>query len=324
MVDSISTRGISFASTRNLTGGQTQLSLLSQQLTTGKFSSNLSDYTTSNAQKLLNFNSTIDQQNGFNDVIVSIKPRMDVYDSAMTGIEDIAALATTAIINGATYNPDTNASLAAQLDGYMDQMAYFLNQQVGERYIFSGSRYGQAPVGDITALPVPPTETAPYLATGDTVPAYDTDYISAAPGTNFPEANVNEQVKIDTTKDLTYGVTSNEDGFQQLIMGLRWAYAATQDQANYDTYMTTARDLMRTGLANARATHTDSTNAYTTLLKTEENINSKVNSLINQVDDIQDVDENEVAVKITTLQAQLQASYSAVGNILNLSILNFL
>jgi len=324
MVDSISTRGISYSSTRNLTWGQNQLSLLSKQLTTGKFSTNLSDYSTSKAQKLLNFNSTIDQQKGFGDVIVSIKPRMEVYNSAMTGIEDISAEANTALINAGTYNPETNSSFAAQIKGYMGQMEYFLNQQVGERYVFSGSRYGQAPVGDITALPVPPTETAPYLATGDHVPAYDTDYLVGAPNTNFPQANVKEQIKIDTTKTLIYGVTSNEDGFQQIIMGLRWAYAATQDQANYDTYMTTARDLMRKGQANVRATHTDSTNSYTTLLKTEENIESKVRSLISQVDKIQEVDKNEVAVKITTLQAQLQASFSAVGNMINLSILKYL
>lgn len=324
MVDSISTVGISFSSTRNLTGSQNQLSKLAQQLTTGKFSSNLSEYTTSDAQKLLNFNSTIDQQNGFLQVIGTIKPRMDVYDSAMSGVESTAALANTAVANATSYNPDTNAAFAAQIQGYMDDASYYLNQQVGERYIFSGSRYGQAPVGDIKALPTPPTEVAPYLATGNTVPAYDTDYILAAPATNFPEANVREQVKIDTTKTLSYGTTSNEDGFQQIIMGLRWAYAATQDPGNYDTYIATAKQLLSSGQSNTRASHTDSTNAYTSLQNTENNISSKVLSLENQVDDVQDVDENEVAVKITTLQAQLQASYSAVGNLLNLSILRYL
>lgn len=324
MVDAISTRGLSYSSTINLTSGQNQLSQLSQQLTTGKLSSNLSEYTTANAQKLLNFNSVVDQQNGFKDVIASIKPRMDVYDSAMTGIEKVAADAFSAITNSSTYNADTNASFASQIQGYMDQVEYFLNQKVGERYIFSGSRYGQAPVGDITALPVPPTEVAPYLATGNTVPAYDTDYLPAAPATNFPEANINENVQIDTTKTLTYGVTSNEDGFQQIIMGLRFAYAATQDPGNYDTYIAEAKNLVQTGLQNARATHTDTTNAYTTLLTTEDNITSKINSLSTQIDNIQDVDENEVAVKITVLQAQLQASFSAVGNILNLSVLSYL
>lgn len=324
MVDSISTRGVTYSSARNLSWGQNQLSLLSEQLTTGKLSTNLTDYTTANAQKILSANTTVDQQEGYLDVIAAIEPRVEVYDSAMTGIEDVTSEAFTAFVSASSYNEDTNDSLATQIEGFMDQIAYYLNQQVGERYIFSGSRYEEAPVDDIISLPSPPTETSPYLATGDTVPAYDTDYISAAPATTFAEANVNESVQIDTTKTLTYGVTSNEDGFQQVIMGLRWAYAATQDTANYETYMETAKELINTGLANVRATHTATTSAYSTLSTTEENIESKITTLSDQVDDLQGIDENEVAVKITVLQAQLEASYSAVGTMLNLSILNYL
>ncbi len=324
MVDSISTMGLNLSSTKNLTSGQTLLSKLSEQLTTGKYSSNLTDYSSASAQKLLNFNSEVVQQKGFLNVIESISPRMEVYNSAMTSIEDTASEAFTSVSSASTYNSTTNASLASQIEGYMEQMSYYLNQQVGDRFIFSGSRYGQAPVGDLMALPVPPTEVTPYLATGDAVPAYDTDYDPLAPTALVPEANINEQTSIDTTKKLTYGVTSNEDGFQQLIMGLRFAYAATQDPTNYETYMTTARNLISTGLANTRATHTDSVNAASTLTKAKTNISSKITSLKDQVDTIEGVDMNEVAVKITTLQAQLEASYSAVSNLIKLSILRYL
>ncbi|NCC04005.1 MAG: hypothetical protein EOM37_08185 [Proteobacteria bacterium] len=324
MVDSISTIGLMLSSTKNLTTGQLLLSKLSSQLTTGKYSLNMSDYSTANAQKLLDFTSTMDQQKGFLDAITAIKPRMDVYDLAMTGIEDVAGQAMTSIASAGTYNPSSNSSLASQIKGYLDQVEYYLNQKVGERYIFSGSRYSQAPVGDLLSLSVPPTETAPYLATGDTVPSYDTDYDALDPAALVPEANVHEQATIDTTKKVTYGLTSNEDGFQQLIMGLRFAYAATQDEANYQSYMSTARGLITTGLDNIRAVHTDSTNAYATLKKTEDNIDTKIESLTTQIDKIEGVDLNEVAVKITTLQAQLEASYSAVSNMINLSILKFL
>ncbi len=324
MPDFISTLGMKLSSTRNLSSSQALLSRLSQQLTTGKYSLNLAEYSTANAQKLLDFNSAIDQQKGFLDVISAITPRMDVYESTLDGIEDVVAQAINSVASGGTYNVDTNAALASRIEGYMDQMAYFLNQQVGERFIYSGTRYDQAPVGDITALPVPPTEVAPYLATGNTVPAYDTDYDPLDPAALVPAANVNEQVTIDTTKKLTYGINSNEEGFQQVIMGMRWAYAATQDPANYEAYMDIARDLLSDGLANVRATHTDSTNAYGTLNITKSNIQAKVESLTTQIDNIESVDLNEVAVKITTLQAQLQASYSSVSNMINLTILDFL
>jgi len=324
MVDSISTAGIALACSKTLSSAQTQLSKLSGQLTTGKVSLNLSDYTSAEAQKLLNFNSETGQQNGFLGVIGSIEPRMAIYDSALTGIEDTASDAFSTIITAGTYNSETNATTQNLVEGYMEQIQYYLNQQVGDRYIFAGSRYGTAPVTDITALPSPPTEVAPYLATGNEVPSYDADYDPLNPTALVPTANVIETVSIDTTKKLAYGITSNEDGFQQVIMGLRFAYAATNDQANYETYMTTSRDLITQGLANIRATHTTSTNAYTTLTKTKDNIDSNLNNLATQVDNIEAVNINEVAVKITTLQAQLEASYSAVSHMINLSILKYL
>lgn len=324
MVDSISTLGIQIASVKTLNDSQSLLSKMSQQLTTGKVALNLSEYTSAEAQKLLNFNSEQLQQEGFLDVIAAITPRMDVYESSMEGIEKIAGQSFTTIVAAGTYNSESNSTTQNLIEGFMQQIQYFLNQKVGDRYIYAGSRYGTAPVTDLLALPSPPTEVAPYLAAGDTVPAYDADYDPMNPAALVPTANVNEEVSIDVTKKLTYGITSNEDGFQQLIMGLRWAYAATNDQANYQTYMDTARDLITDGLANIRATHTDSTNAYGTLKLTKENIEGNITNLKTQVDDIEAIDVNEVAVKIVILQAQLQASYSAVSGMVNMSILKYL
>ena len=324
MVDSISTLGLQLTNASNLTSGQTLLAKLSQQLTTGTYSSNLTDYSSSSAQKLMNFNSQISQQQGFLDIITTLTPRLEVYDQALTGIEDTAGDAFTALASASTYNSSTNDALQSQIEGFMRQVSYYLNQRVGDRYVFSGTRYEEAPVTDLTALPVPPTETAPYLATGDAVPSYDRDYDAALPLAEVPEANVKDSVSIDTTQKLTYGVTSNEDGFQQIIMGLRFAYAATQDPTNYESYMETAQSLISTGLTSTRATHTDVTNAYTTLNKTKEMLSSSIGNLTSQIDDIQKVDINEVAVKITTLQAQLEASYSATAIMANLSIIDYL
>ncbi len=324
MVDSISNIGIQLSSTKSLSSGTTLLSKLSEQLTSGKYSENMTDYSAADAQRLLNLTSDIDQQDGFLSVINTIQTRIQVYNTAFEGVEDIASQASSSILSAGSYNPDTIDSTRTLIGEYMDQIEYYLNQKVGDRYIFSGSRYETAPVTDIQALPSPPTETAPYLATGDEVPAYDADYDPMNPTALVPTANIQETAMIDTTKKLTYGVTSNEDGFQQIIMGLRFAYAATNDQANYDTYMETARNLIAEGLSNTRASHTTITNANSALERTQDTITSKIESLDSQIDNIEAVDVNEVAIKITVLQAQLQASYSAVSGLINLSILDYM
>jgi len=327
MVDMISTLGLQLVSSSNLSKGQALLSNLTQQLTTGKYSENLSDYSSSSAQKILNFNGTIDEQNGFLSVIETIAPRLTAYDSALSGVEDTASDAYSALLSASTYNVDTNASLQSTIKGAMEQISYYLNQQMGDRYLFSGTRYDQSPVisgEDMATLPMPPTEVSPYLATPPAVPAYDTDYNAASPADPYPEAYIQDAVRIDTTKTLTYGVTSEDQGFQQIVMGLRFALSATNDSANYQTYMNTARDLLSQGLANVRGTHTDVTNAATTLNNTQATITGNINNLKNQVDNIENVDINDVSVKITVLEAQLQASYAATAKMVNLSILDYL
>ena len=324
MVDSVSTMGIRLSCTNLLIGGQSTLSELSNQLATGRYSENMTDYSSSDAQKLMNFTSEINVQNGFLEVISAITPRMEMYELAFEGMEDTISETYTTIVGSSTYTSTTNESLRNEILNSLDQIEYYLNQQVGDRYIFSGSRYGEAPVSDLSSLPILTTASTPTIATGDEVAEYDIDYDSADPTAAVPEANTNESANIDTTKELTYGVNSNDEAFQEVILGLRYALAATYDSANYETLMDTAKSYLNTGLSSVRALHTDSSNAYATLQKAEDTIDKKVTSLETQVDNIESVDTNEVAIKITTYQAQLEASYSAVSRIINLSILDYL
>jgi len=322
MVDSVSTVGIQISCSNLLIGGQASLSKLSQQLATGRYSENMTDYTSSQAQKLLNFNAEVKVQTGFLEVINAIKPRMEMYEMAFDSMETTIGSTYTTIVGSSVYTESTNGALRNEIINALEQMEYYLNQQVGERYIFAGARYGEAPVSDLSSLPILTIASTPTIATGDQVAEYDIDYDAMNPLANVPEANTRESASIDTTKELTYGINSNEEAFQRVILGLRYALAATYDQTNYTSLMDTAKTYLNDGLADVRALHTDSTNAFSTLQKAEKTIGSKITSLNNQVSDIESVDVNEVAIKIQVLQAQLQASYSAVSTIIHLTILD--
>ncbi|MDD5586614.1 MAG: flagellin [Alphaproteobacteria bacterium] len=435
MVSAISTLGLQLLSINNLTAGQSKLALLNRQLATGKKSLDLTDYSSSEAQLLMNLSNSITSRQGFLNVADTLDARIKIYDSSLTALEDIASQANSVALNSSVYNSEQNESLSMQIQGFMQQATYYLDQKVGDRYIFAGSRYGTTPVVDITTLPVPPTEVAPYTVASPALPSYDTAYSAnptassttpnavsftaltagmaggnitvtltgaplggpytsytaviddgagttetydnidatgttqdfwnnlvdavnngqplAAPPTNpstlitaaalgdgsaiptdgetfalavnsDPAAWVRDQVSIDTTQKLTYGVTSTQEGFQQLIMGLRWAYAATQDQANYSTYMDTARPLITSGISGIRAIHTGVASSNTILDQTKTLHNDTINNLQGQIDNIQSVDINEIAVKINTFQAELEASYAATGKMTTLSILKYL
>lgn len=319
MSSRVSTLGLLMSNINTMSTAQSLMSTLSQQMASEKKSTNLTDYSASDAQTLMTYNNQKTQQNSYLNVMTTLSTRITTYDSALTGIETVASTATSALSTAQTYNSDTNDSLAQEIESMLSQVQGYLNQKVGDRYIFAGARYDTTPVTDLTSLAVPPTETSPYVVTSPDLPSYDTEY----PSTDAT-AYTRDTVSISSTVDLTYGSTSTETGFQELIMGLRWAYAATQDQANYETYMDTARDLISQGLIDVRTTHTRISNANATLESTQSALEDSVDTIKGNIDDIQSVDTNEISLKVTTYQSTLQASYAAIAIMSKLSIVNYL
>lgn len=321
MSSRVSTLGLLMSNINTMASSQKLMSTLSKQLASEKKSYNLSDYASSTAQTLMTYNSLLTQQNSYTNVMSTISTRISAYDAAMSSIEDVAATASSTLATSQTYNTGSNNSLAQEIQSLVTQISGYLNTKVGDRYIFSGSRYDTVPVkyidlSDTTAWPSPPTDT---VVSSPDLPLYDTE----SPTTNA-DAYTRDTVSISATTDLNYGVTSTEDGFQEMILGLRWAYAATQSPANYETYMTTAMNLISQGTIDLRTTHTRLSNANATLEATQDAMESSISTLKGQVTDLQAVDTNEISLKITTYQSTLESSYSAIAIMTRLSIVNYL
>lgn len=318
MATTMSSIGLLVTNIDTMHSAQSLLSTLSTQLATEKKSQNMSDYAPNEAQNMMIYNASIARQNGYISVITTITTRITGYDSAMTGIEKIGELTATALATNQTYNPSTNEELGQQLLSYMKQVEDYLNTRMGDRYIFSGSRFSTPPVKDLATIPLP---TTPFTVASPNLPTYDTEYGVVVDGS---PAYVRDQVSISTSQKLSYGVTSTETGFQKFIAGLRLAYAATQDQANYATYMSDARTLIAEGTSEIRASHTRLSSANATAESTKDTLEKGVNTLKGQITDIQGVDMNEISLKITTYKATLEAAYAAIAAMTKLSVLNYI
>ncbi|MBY0428422.1 MAG: hypothetical protein K2Q32_04295, partial [Alphaproteobacteria bacterium] len=221
----ISTNGITAQSILQIRNAQSTLSNLSNQLSTGKKSLDLADYTFTETNGILNFTSSIDKSKSYLNVINVVKPRLKLYDDALTKLSKISS-DTLASVNTCDFNTATNTALGQQLTSYLDDINYYLNQKVGDRYVFAGTgtRLTNPPVIDLTTLPVPPVapDTAPVVS--PTLPTSDT----AAPGVDV-QAYTHDSTTIDDGLNMTYGITSTDQGMQNMILGVRWAYAATQN-----------------------------------------------------------------------------------------------
>lgn len=316
----ISTAGLTAQSILQIRNAQSTLSDLSNQLSTGKKSLNLADYTLTQTSSLLDYSSTIDKSNSYLSVINTVKPRLQIYDSALTKLSKLAS-DTLASVNTTDFNSATNAALGQQLTSVMSDITYYLNQKVGERYIFAGtgSRLTSPPVIDLSTLPVPPVapDTAPVAS--PILPTSDT----AAPGSDI-QAYTDDSTKIDDGLNMTYGITSTDLGMQNLILGVRWAYAATQDPTNFTTYMNTARGLLTTSVQQLRDLQAYNAANQNRLTEVTAIHKTLISDLTTRTQEIQNVDSAEVAAKITFTQSQLEASYSVTARIAQLSITKYL
>lgn len=317
----VSTLGLLMGNINTMASSQKLMSTLSNQLASEKKSYNLTDYSSSKAQTLMTYSALVTQQKSYLNAMETISTRISSYNSALTSIEKVASTASSTLATSQTYNASSNASLAQQIQSLVTQVQDYLNIKVGDRYLFSGARYDTSPVKSIdlsntTDWPSPPTDT---VVASPATPLYDADSPAAT-----ADAWSRDTVSISSTTDLTYGVTSTEKGFQELILGLRWAYAATQDPTNYSTYMTTAANLISSATTDVRTTHTRLSNANATLEATQDTMETSISTLKGQITDIQAVDTNEISLKITTYQSTLESSYSAIAIMTKLSIVNYL
>jgi flagellin-like hook-associated protein FlgL len=192
----ISNLGLTQILTNGLQSQQTTLSLLTQQLSSSQKYSNLTSYDPTDAHNILNFQNALTQRQSYISSITNVQARLTVYDSSMTDIESMAAQASSLASQNSAYSATTVANVQQQATNYLKQLTDDLNQQVGGRYIYSGTRYNTKPVADLSTLSGTPTATT---TTSPALPSYDTNYSNAtsfkvnsstAPTGNFTVGNV--------------------------------------------------------------------------------------------------------------------------------------
>ncbi|MFY9287890.1 MAG: flagellin [Alphaproteobacteria bacterium] len=323
MPSTISTLGVQLFTSYYLQRQQADLATLTEQLASQKQHNNLTDYAPVNAHNILDFQNGITQRQAYIAGIQTVNARLTVYDSTMNDMENIAAQAKSLIVQNQTLDTTKIPQLRAQAQTYLRQLQDDLNQEVGGRYIYAGTRYSTVPVIDLTTLAAP---TIPFVPeTTPNLPDYDMDYVAPGPTTSAA-AWAKESVAVDNAFTVQYGVTSTETGFQQLIAGLRVFHNATNltDPAAYQTAMVDASNLITEAVQNIQATHAAVAGNINILKQQNDIANTDIVNLQNQLSSIQQVDLTSVGTQINLLQVQLQASYSATAGIIQQSILKYL
>ncbi len=323
-VMSVSNLSIVKSLTSSLRNQQTTLSQLSVQLSTQKKFNDLTDYIPNDARTLIDLQAAATQKQAYTSVIATVSTNLSIYDTTLSDLESIVSQGQSLANNNPTYGVDIAANVAIQVENYLKSFTVDLNQTVNGRYIYSGSRYNTQPAQELSSLPLSTLDTTIYTD-NLTLPPYDTEFIEGA-GSTSERAYTTDQATVDDGYVVDYGITSNDPAIQKAIMGLRYLQAAgnATDAATYRTYITQASSILSSALTQMQNLHTIVANNINVMATQKEAQKAAITTLTDRVSNIQQVDATQVAAEITSLEAILQASYSATGTILKMSIVNYL
>ena len=331
-VSSISTQGANYFQLNTVGKLNQQLQQVMQEVSTGEKANNFGQLGTQ-ANLSLSLHSEDDLINAYSDAINNVTVRTDSMDSSMTDINSqlskvLAQMAT--VSQGSNGTPDLTQlqTLATQA---LQSIQQDLNSNVDNKYLFGGAMNDASPIQDTTAIN---TNVSAQLANYGTLSA--STIISNVNGLTEAQLGYNANlaaapdatVRADNNIDVNYTVKADEDPYKQMMIGLsEIANMPAYDANNSTDYWSLFND------AKARITGGQDDNntrqgqlgvarsQLSGLLTTHSTAQTTIES---NLSGIEAADMGSASTQLQSLQTQLQATYSVIGRLSNLSLLNYL
>jgi flagellar hook-associated protein 3 FlgL len=332
-----------------------KLDTLTEQASTGLVSGTYaglgSDATVSlalgtQASALRTYQSNIDQAAG----------SMQVAQTAMTQIQQIAATFFGDIPNLNGLNPSEVDSIAAQANAALQQVADLLNTKDGNNYVFGGQDTANPPVPEAASIlssgfyaqintavsalsangagatAAATLATAASSATGTS--PFST-YLSQPPASiGAPVVQTGEGSSVRTgllasanSVAVSSGTSTTGSYTRDLMRALATLGSLSSSQVNDPGFGALVADTGTSlnGAVNAMAADAGVLgNTQSNLVAARAHLSDVATALTSQISSAQDVDLAETLSRLTMVQTQLQASYRLISGQNGLSLLNFL
>lgn len=234
-----------------------------------------------------------------------------------------------------------------------------LNERDGDRYLFGGAETRNPPITDNGTLDsYLQAQIDDWVATSiDTDQLIDsytdrTQLTDTLIGYSTPLSSGNAKsvyVRVEDRTEIDYTVLANSEGFRDVVAvlgmisklstsldevtlesddppGTVTAPGATRDEQS-DNFYQLFNDLTAKLSAALDSINTDLyslSQSQAQISQIGDNHKLEKNTLLSTIGDVEDVDLNEAAVKVSSLQIQLEASYRVTAMVNQLSLINFL
>jgi flagellar hook-associated protein 3 FlgL len=355
---SISSLGQSLDQIERLKLSQSTLASLQTQLTTGKkaqlFSGLGTDVIASARSR-----ASIKQLETYDNNIDTANRRIKMMLNAMQNVHKQAESIVGAI-NVQSQQGDLDISAIGDLANNVIQFVRdMMNEKDGPRYLFGGTDGTAAPLDDSGTLDTfiktnldnwvngtidTDTLISNYRSTStlnDTVAGYSASLSSGN--------SKNVTIRIDEASEVDYTMLGNDPAMRDILVGIsmiknlagsvdkvslsdtdpagtKTAPGADKDEksANFYKMFNDVAKMLGTAMDRLESKMTNLSNASAQITEVQDDHALQKTALQGIVDDVENADPNEIAVKLNALQTQLEASYRVTALVQGLSLVNFL
>jgi flagellar hook-associated protein 3 FlgL len=271
------------------------------QQASGQISGDFGGYG-STAQHVINLQVSVTRAQSYIDAATLADSKVQVMYSAVGAMTDIITQLRAQLSAATTGSSTETASVISSAQQMLEQMSSLLNTQYDGQYVFGGGKTGTAPV-DLSSF---------SSGTGSTT-ASDTSY--------YVGDDEIASVRVSADQSVSYGVTADNSAFEEVMRVLKFV-ASSSSLSSSD--ITAALDLAATALEDTAAVQAKLSGAASQI-ETASARQSEYKSFAETLSsDLTSVDVAALTVQLSTYEAQLTASYSALAKILSMNLASYL
>lgn len=257
----------------------------------------------SGAQRLIGLEGSLKLSEAWGKNATLANTRIQAMYTAVGTMADLLTSLRSTI--SAAMSGNSDATLNSEGQSALEDLAAQMNLQQEGRYLFAGNATDSAPV----------TVTDPPYAAPAKPSAADTSYYS---GTSDKAS-----VKIGQGLAVVYGVAADDTAFEKALRAANIVAHVTADPVDSDS-LKEAYQLATEGLDGLLAIQgrlSVNSRRMETAIEQQDAYGSVLTSLAS---DLKSVDVAAITVEVSQYQAQLQASYNVVAQVMKVSLVDYL
>lgn len=253
-------------------------------------------------QHVVNLQVSVTRAQSYIDAATLADSKVQVMYSAVGQVSDIVSQLRTALSAASSGSSTATTSAISTAQQLLQQMSGVLNTQYDGQYLFGGGRTATAAV-----------DTSSFASGTGSLTTTDTSY--------YQGDSELASVRVSDGQSVTYGVTADNSAFEEVMRVLKFVANSSSLSGTDITAALKVADQAVDDVATVQAKLSDAASRIESAKSQQTDYKSYAESLAT---DLTSVDVAAVTAQLSTYQAQLTASYSAISKIQSLNLASYL